>query len=350
MAKGPKPPDPYATAQAQANANFVGAQQNAIMGNVNEYTPYGSKTYQQIGWDPVYDSNGKLTYAPRYSSTVALSPDQQRLLGQQTGIQYNIGNLGLSQSSRLQSLLGKEMNTEGLQGWSTGKAPGTLTGQIANAGQIRQDQGPTDRAAIENAMMQSYSRARAPSIRAEEAQLAARGLSPGGAGYGAVQQGREDAYGEAARQAYLGSGQESRAAQEAYNQAQNQRFAQNERMASFANQATQGNYELQNNYANFLNNLRQGQMQERVALRNQPINEIMALLGGSGVTTPQFQPFQSPNINPVNVGQYIYDNYNTQAQQAAARNQGLFGLAGAGMSLAMAPWTGGTSMLGHFLG
>jgi hypothetical protein len=33
------------------------------------------------------------------------------------------------------------------------------------------------------------------------------------------------------------------------------------------------------------NALRQMQLQENIALRNQPINEIMALLGGSGVTS-----------------------------------------------------------------
>src|SRR5262245_39538030 len=97
MGSGPKPTDPYRTAQAQANANFMTAQQNAIMGNVNEFTPYGSKTYQQIGWDPVYDSNGRMTYAPRYQSTVQYSPDQMKLLGLQNQMQFNIGQTGVEQ-------------------------------------------------------------------------------------------------------------------------------------------------------------------------------------------------------------------------------------------------------------
>jgi hypothetical protein len=326
MGSSPRPPDPYKTAQAQASANFTAAQQNAILGNVNEYTPYGSKTYQQIGWDPVYDSSGKMSYAPRYQSQVQLSPDQQRLLAQQTGLQYNLGNLGLSQSSRLQSLLGKEMNTAGLQGWRAAAAPGAL----------RQDQGPTDRAAIERAMMASRQRAVAPQQRAEDVQLAARGLSPGGAGYGTVQAGREDAASEAARQAYLASGGEARAAQEAYNA------------------VTQQRYQLGGDWAAQLNNLRQAQLAERTALRNQPINEIMALLGGSGVTTPQFQPFAGPNVAPAPIGQNIYDAYNAQAQQAAARNQGLFGLAGAGLQAAFMPFGGagiaGKSLMGRMFG
>src|SRR5262245_14945307 len=291
MGKGPKPPDPYATAQAQGNANFMTAQQNAIMGNVNEYTPYGNKTYQQIGWDPVYDSQGHMSYAPRYQSNIQLSPDQMRLLGQQTGIQYNIGNLGLSQSSRLQSLLGKEMNTQGLTPWAN----------------YRRDATATDRPSIERAMLTSYHRANDPSIRAQEAQLAARGMSPGSQGYGTFQQGVQDAQGEASRQAYLASGQEGRAAEAAYNQA-----------------------------TSLMNNLRQGQLQERMAIRNQPINEIMALLGGSGVTTPQFQPFNAPNVQGTNIAQMVYDNYNARAQQSANNMSGLFGI---GSSIAGAlPW------------
>jgi endosialidase-like protein len=291
MGKSPKPPDPYATAQAQGNANFMTAQQNAIMGNVNEYTPYGNKTYQQIGWDPVYDSQGRMSYAPRYQSNIQLSPDQERLLGQQTGMQYNLGNLGLSQSSRLQSLLGHEMNTEGLTPWAN----------------YRRDAAPTNRPAIENAMMASYHRATDPQARAQEAQMAARGLSPGSQGYGTMQQGVLDAQSEAARQAYLASGQESRAAEAAYNQS-----------------------------TSLMNNLRQGQLQERVAIRNQPINEIMALLGGSGVTTPQFQPFASPNVPTTNIGQMIYDNYNARAQQSANNMSGMFGV-GANIAGAL-PW------------
>src|SRR5262245_28785752 len=136
MGKGPSPPDPYATAHAQQNANYLTSQQNTIMGNVNEYTPYGSKEYKQIGWDPVYDSQGKMSWAPRYSSTVTLSPDQQELLKLQTGTQRNLGNLAVNQSARLQSLLGKEMSTAGLAKWKTGPAAPKLATSFASLGGV----------------------------------------------------------------------------------------------------------------------------------------------------------------------------------------------------------------------
>ncbi len=144
-----------------------------------------------------------MQYIPRYNQMQQLSPDQQRLLGLQTQQQYNLGQTGVEQSAKLRQLLGQSVDTSGLQGWNAGPQAANLATTFGGQGDVRQDQGPTDRAAIENAMMASYNRSRAPQTAAENAQLAARGLSPGSAGYGTVQTGREDAAGEAARQAYM---------------------------------------------------------------------------------------------------------------------------------------------------
>jgi len=336
MGKAPKAPDPYATANAQAGANFTTAQQNAIMGNVNEYTPYGNKTYQQIGWDPVYDSSGKMSYAPRYQSTVQLSDDQQRLLGQQTGLQYNLGNIGLQQSSRLYNHLGTELNTEGLQGWNAGPKAAQLATTFGGQGDIRQDQAPTDRAAIEQAMMGRYNSDASRTNASQNAQLAAQGLSPGSQGYGTIQEQQGRNRTDALQQAYLASGQESRAAQDAYNQAQNQRYSEAAGRAGFSNEALAQMFQMGGMSADRENALRQNQLTERIALRNQPINEIMALMGASGPSTPQFQPFSGSSMQAPNIGQMIYDNYNARSQQASNSMSGLFGI---GSSIAGAlPW------------
>ena len=42
-------------------------------------------------------------------------------------MQTNLGQLGVSQSSRLQGLLGQEMNTEGIEDWARGEAPRQAT-------------------------------------------------------------------------------------------------------------------------------------------------------------------------------------------------------------------------------
>ncbi len=78
-------------------------------------------------------------------------------------------------------------------------------------------------------------------------------------------------------------------------------------------------------------------VQEQLAERAQPINEITALLGGSQITQPTFQPTQQPQIPTVDYAGLVNQNYqarlaNFQNQQAFGQNilGGLFGL-GAGI-------------------
>lgn len=303
MVSSPKPPDPYKTASAQQNAEVGSSQASSIINNANQYTPYGSRTYNQAGWETVYGADGKQMKVPRYNETTTLSPDQQKLLNLQTQAGYNMGQTAVEQSSKLRQHLGQAMDTSGLQGWATGAAPG----------QVRQDQGATDRAAIEQAMMGRFNRDSARSNAAQDAQMAARGMAPGSAQYAAVTEGQDRARGDAVQQAYLASGAESREAQNAYNQAGLQQ------------------YQMGSDYAAQLNNLRQAQFGERMALRNQPINEISALLGGTQVASPQYQQFSRQGVNSAPIGSYIQSNYGQQAQNAAATNSGLFGLASAGL-------------------
>ena len=309
MVSQPKAPDPYATANAQNQQNAYASQYNSASGNVNEVNPYGSVSYRMMEQVPIY-TNGQISgYAPRYERTTTLSPDQQQLFGLETQSKYNLGRTAVEQSSKLRDHLGRTIDSSQWQSW--GAAP--------SAQPIRRDEGPTDRVAIEKAMMDSYDRATKGRNEAEDAQMAARGLSPGGKGYGTMMQGRQDARGEATRQAYVGSGNEARAAQGAYNDASTQQFNMDQQIA------------------NYYNNLRGAQMQETIALRNQPINETTALMSGAQATVPQFQPFQSSPVQSSNIAKYINDNYAARSQAAAATNAGIFGLVG---NLARMPFSG----------
>lgn len=82
-----------------------------------------------------------------------------------------------------------------------------------------------------------------------------------------------------------------------------------------------------------LDNSRSRTMQEQFALRNQPINEITALLSGSQVATPQFGIAQSAQMPTTDIAglinqRYSQDqqNYQTQMSQQQAAAGGLFGL------------------------
>jgi hypothetical protein len=299
--KTPAAPDPYKTAAAQQGAEVGAAGASSIMNNPNVVTPYGSQSYSISGWEQVPDATGKMISVPRYTQTQSLSPDQMKLLGQQTQTQYNLGQTAVTQSSKLNDYLSQRVDPSQWQAWNAG--PGMEN--------IRQDQAPTDRAGVQDAMMQLYNRQAGAANAAEQNQLAARGMNVGSAQYGSTANRQAQNLTDATLKAYLGSGDEARAAQTAYNQAAGQRF------------------DMGGAIADRQNALRGAQSQETLALRNQPLNEILALMGGSGVTTPQFSPYQGQGINAANIGQYVNNAYNQQNAAAANFNSGLFNVAGA---------------------
>lgn len=100
------------------------------------------------------------------------------------------------------------------------------------------------------------------------------------------------------------------------------------------NTANQGNNDA---YTSLLLNGRQQAVQEALTQRNQPINEIIGLMGGSQVGTPQFgasagnQP-QLPTVDYSGLVEQNYQNqtnaYNQQQQQRQGILGGLFGLGG----------------------
>lgn len=118
-----------------------------------------------------------------------------------------------------------------------------------------------------------------------------------------------------------------------YNQAQNQGFNQNLQGAQFGNTAVQQ------------------ALAQQLQLRNQPLNEITALMSGSQIQNPQFQGYSGANVAAAPVfqgaqaaGQQATDIY---GQQMAGYNAGMGALgsaAGGLFSLAAAPMTGGASL------
>jgi hypothetical protein len=81
---------------------------------------------------------------------------------------------------------------------------------------------------------------------------------------------------------------------------------------------------------------RERAFQEQLALRNQPINEISALMSGGRVDIPQFAPYHPGTVNPTDIGGYQYNtaalnqqNYASQLAQQNAMMGGLFGLGSA---------------------
>ena len=94
--------------------------------------------------------------------------------------------------------------------------------------------------------------------------------------------------------------------------------------------------------AGYQNASRQQGMQEQLALRNQPINEITALMSGGQVSMPQFAPYQYQPSAPPPVADSVYNsarieqqNYQSQMASQNAQMGGMFGLIGNGLMGAM---------------
>ena len=71
--------------------------------------------------------------------------------------------------------------------------------------------------------------------------------------------------------------------------------------------------------------------------RNQPLNEIGALMSGGQVQMPQFQQTPTASVQGTDIAGMIYNNYNQQMQQQNAMMGGLAGLGGA----ALGGWASG---------
>jgi hypothetical protein len=299
MAKGSSAPDPYATAAAQSNENYKTAQQNQGFQNADVYSPYGQSTYTQQGWQPIYNQQGQISgYSPRYRQDIQLSAGEEALRQKNEQLRGSLADTANQQAGRIGSLLSTNMTTEGLDPWQ----------QYQKADTLRRDEAPTDRAAIEAALNQRYAEQADPRNRAMEVQAANRGITPGGQAYGQMIKGQGDERATAAREAYLASGAESRAAQDAYNR------------------AVQSQYTMGSDWADRMNTLRQNEFIERTNLRDQPIKEISTLLGLTGPNTPTFTPFQGSSMSPVNIAQMIYDKANADAEAKSANLSGMFGI------------------------
>ncbi len=282
----PTPPDPYKTAGAQTGANVNSAIASGVIGNINQVGPQGSTKYDQTDTYTMTGPDGATYQVPRYTQTTTLSPEQQQLYNQQTALGGKMNNLASGQVDRLGSVLGQPVNASGLP-------------EVAN-------DFSADRNAVEKAMFDRLRPQMDRSRDAEENRLVNQGFQRGTAGYN----NEMDALGR---------------------QENDQRLA----ITGQGLQEQQGLFGMQQ--AN-----RSRSLQEMLALRNQPINEISALMSGGQVSLPQAQQYNAPQIGAAPIGDYMYNTaalqnqqYNTQYQAQAQKQAALYGalggLGGAGL-------------------
>jgi hypothetical protein len=372
--KAPAVPDAAATAAAQGKMNIDTAIANANLNRIDQYTPEGSLTFQQIGTNP----DG----TPKYSSTQTYSPDQQKLYQNELDVSNALSGISKQGIQRVSDTMATPFNYDNLNPLQTGikgAGEGIQTGyDPAGQQQTSFDKGwdiqrgldysslgalPTNQdyaTEAKRAQDAVYAQAQSrldPRFEEESrryaATLAGKGISDNSEAYkramDAFARQKTDAYNQAQYSSIAAGGQEQsrlfglalagrqQGASEIENAggfanaAQGQNFSQNQALGEFANMAqseqnrqnmgqaafgntAQGQAFGQNQVnAQFGNQARQQGAQEAAYLRNLPLNEVSALMGAAGgVTAPQFADYNATNVANTDYSGLVQNQYNNQ--------------------------------------
>jgi hypothetical protein len=277
----PPPADPVKTAEAQGEMNKATAVAQTGLNSTDQVTPQGSLSYSQSGtW-----ADG----TPHFTAKQTLSPEQQAIYDQSTGNQLKLGNVAGGQIDRVSDILSKPVDLSGAPALPTFNGDtSAIEGRIDELARARLDPMlATKRAALEN-------------------QLANQGVTSGSEAWqhSMDQLGRDE------------------------NDARNQLLLTG-RGQAFNELGTTYGYNMQGH--------QQG-VQDILAQRETPINEITALMSGSQVSKPTYVSAPQSSIAPVDYTGLVthaddinQKNYGTQVAQQNAMMGGLFGLGGAGL-------------------
>ena len=343
MYSGPSAPDPEDTAKAQFNYEIGASGASGIINNPNTYDPYGQTEYSLSGYETVYLPNGKTVQVPRYNKTSTLTPEGQRLLGQQ----QKLGNKAFQQASGLLS----GSSTAGANPWATGYrtympqqgfssdtgSQSFMTPAIRSNLNLDQSAGTKSytglnplsrdvqtgyakgrdfndsRVRVENAMMGRANKLLGESRDSEVARLAAMGLTPGGEAYSRVADQFGQQANDLAMQAVLAGGQEQsrllgedRMRADFGNQATAQKFAQRMGLISAENQRRFGETALGNEAM-------QGEFAMRTALRDM---ENARKLGDMNAYNAALEQFNNVQLARTQLGR---DAANFQNQVRSAQ-------------------------------
>ncbi len=272
MASGPQVPNANDLSKAQTQSNIQTATAQTNLNQTNQVTPFGNLTYSQIG------TNADGT--PKFQATTTLSPQLMSLFNTGLGTQQQIGNTAQSLAGGLGNSLGQPLGQ-----------PQLNTSPMGDFNSVRQQ--TLD--ALNSELDQSSNR----DLASLEQNLANRG----------IQQGSE-AYSNAMRDFNTGRSANRTQAILAANQAQGQAQDLALNSAGFGNQALQQQY--QNNLTG----------------RNQNINELLSLLGGSQIQQPSFQSTPQTGIPGTDVSGNAWNAYNAQQNQSNQFWGGLGALGG----------------------
>lgn len=265
---GQKAPSAAKQATAQAAADKETSWYNALLQNMDQITPYGNLTYEQSGTKS----------APKWTSTINLSPEQQKIFESQNRQDISMNQLGEQQIGRIGQAVADPFSYGGIKN------------ALPTAGDIMAQQ-----ARSEKAFMSRLNPQFAQDEEALRTRLINQGIGQGSQAYQREMDTFNQARNDARTQAIL-------AGQQYGGTAQNQ--ALDRRLQEINEYSTQ---------------------------RNAPLNEYIGLTSGTQIVNPQFSSGGNQGINSFDIAGAMRDQYSNQ--QAAANNRSsamssAFGLGG----------------------
>ena len=288
---------------------------------VNQGIPPGSEAYRTAMQQQAQRENDLLTQASVQGINLDLAARQQGLGEQQT-----LGSFANQAANQIfQNRLAQQQAQNQAQQQAFGQR--VQSGEFGNAAQMAYfGAGLQNQDAANRAIAQNFNQA----LQSQAMANAALGQNQGAAlqQQQAANAAQQLGFGQqmdlnAARNAAIAANQQTGLTQQqAFNQAQLQAY----------NQALQN--------AQFFNTAQGQSLAQQLQLRNQPLNEIAALMSGSQVQMPQFQGYTGANVAAAPVfgaaqaqGNYAQNLYNQQMAAYNNKMSGLYDLAGTGAKL-----------------
>lgn len=250
--KAPKTPDYAGAAAATAEGNKAAALAAGALNRPTQITPTGSQTWSlKEGADPNNPQPGD------WIATTSYSPEQQKLYEGQTSARQGLVNTA-------------NVGVGGLAGLGVGQGLGNTTPSFTGDVSKTADQFSADRQAISDALYANQTKYLGDQFARDDerlrSQLLSRGLTEGSAAYD--------------------------------NALRDQQRAQNDAYVTAANNATGQSAQMQKlmqdallNSASTQQNLYLQGLSGAATEQNQPLNQILALLGGGQVSQPNLQGY-----------------------------------------------------------
>lgn len=315
----PPPPDYAGAATAQGAANREAATASSMLSNPNINTPYGNQT---VSYAPGPDGN----WIPTVNQT--LNPQSQAIYDQQQNVRQGLANVSQQALGTAQSVLSTPFSFNG-PGVQTSIDNPNVTRNLDLSGVARMpiNAGMTAQNAILSRLEPTLARQRT----SLETQLTNQGLRPGSEAWdNATRDFSQQANDQRTQAALQGIGLDMSANQQGYGQALSTGQFQNSAAGQQFNQNLQA--------GQFGNTAQQQALAQAIQQRQMPLNEISALMSGSQIQNPQFQPYTGQTIQAAPImaatqaqGQNALQQYGIQQGAANANTQGLYSLGGAGL-------------------